>query len=183
MLFVCGTDKDYNNLVNATDDPSWSYDNMLPHIKRIMKMQDASLTGDPECARFYGSYGDVKVSPYCSNAVKTINLFENAALSRGYRKLKDINCGKWTGFTRLRGTLSCGERITSAKAFLSPLRKLKNLMILQNAVVDKILLSDSNVVEGVRVVTQNYQCPSFILKAKSEIIVSAGAFNTPLILQ
>jgi choline dehydrogenase len=188
MLFPCGNEYDFNNWANVTDDNSWNFENMKKHTKNIMNMHDPSLTEDAECSQFYGTEGNLQTGPYYNDEVDLMNLFEYAAVTRGYRKLKDINCGKWTGYTRVRGTIHNGERQTAAKAFLAPLRDRKNLMILQNAVVDRVIVNDSNEgnkikVKGVRVVTKNSECPSFDLKAKKEIILSAGAFNTPLILQ
>lgn len=188
MLLVCGVDENYNYWANITNDESWNEQSMRQHVKNIMNMHDVSLTEDPECSQFYGTKGDLSVGPYFSEEVSLTGLLEYAAGTQGFRQLKDINCGKWTGFTRLRGTIQEGERVTAANAFLAPLKDRKNLMILQNAVVDKIIVKNSRgcnkvKVKGVRVVTQNKECPAFELKAKEEIILSAGAFNTPLILQ
>lgn len=188
FVYVCGTDEDWNYMANTTDDSSWNYQNMLPHIKSVMNHQDTSVTQDPECGGRLGTEGELKIGKYFSDEVPTIGLLQYAAHLAGYRNVEDFNCGKWTGFIRLRGTINDGERQSAAKAFLAPLRNQKNLMILQNAVVDKVIVSESNgsdkiKIKGVRVVTNNDECSSFNIIAKREVVLSAGGFNTPLILQ
>lgn len=188
MLLVCGNEYDFNTWANVTGDSNWNNQNMRKHVKNVMNMHDASLTEDDECSQFYGTEGNLNVGPYYSDEVYLSVLFEYASIERGYPTLKDINCGKWIGYTKVRGTVLGGERQSAANSFLAPLKDYKNLLILQNAVVDKVIVDDSNEsdkikVKGVRVVTKNQACPSFELKAKKEIVLSAGAFNTPLILQ
>lgn len=161
---------------------------MRKHVKNAITMHDPTLTEDPECAQFYGTEGNLDVGPYHTEENQLTGLLEMAAKVHGYTQLKDVNCGQYIGFTRLRGTVFGGERQSAAKAFLAPLRDQKNLLILQNAVVDKVIIDESSgfdrvKVKGVRIVTQNEECPSFELRAKNEIILSAGGFNTPLILQ
>lgn len=187
MVFLCGTDADYDFIANITGDSSWSYSNMLPHIRSVMSMKDETLTTNPTCAGFYGTEGELKVDRYYNDEIPVIGLFQYAAAVAGFDNVEDFNCGKWTGFIRLRASIYKGERQTAATSFLAPLKNQKNLMILRNAVVDKVITEDSNKnhikVKGVRVVTNNPDCPAFDLRAKSEIVLSAGAFNTPLILQ
>lgn len=182
MGMICGADRDYDYWANVTRDVTWSEAYMRQHVKNVMNTHNPDLTEDTECSKSYGTNGPLKVGPYNGEEVFITSLLRDSSIYKGYRQLKDINCGKWTGFTKFPGAINNGERQSAAVGFLAPLKDQKNLLILQNAIVDKVIVKRKKV-RGVRVVTKNEECLTFNLKAKKEIILSAGAFNTPLILQ
>jgi len=190
MTFNCGNENNYNLWANLTKDPSWKYENMLKIFQKITKIDDETLKNDPECSKVYGSTGPVTLSPFKSQNGE-IPILKEALNEAGYDMLKDINCGKWIGYYNPSRTIKNGERNAAAGAFLATAKDKKNLMILKGATIDKLLMkrtsssssgSSEVSVTGVRVKTANSKCKHFDIKARREIILGAGTFNTPRIL-
>lgn len=120
-----------------------------------------------------------------------IPLLKEALDEAGYDMLKDINCGKWIGYYNPSRTIKNGERAAAAGAFLATAKDKKNLMILKGATIDKFLMKKESssssgspevIITGIRLKTTNEKCKEFVVKAKREIILGAGTFNTPRIL-
>jgi choline dehydrogenase len=163
-----------------------------------------SNTTCESCENIYGTSGPISLSdpvqiPDGSDAPMLIQ----AARAEGFEVHDTLNCNNLKGFTNLRSTVKNGERVGAAQAFLSPVAKYKNLHIIRNTAIEKILLekvscssssdSDSHSrssgsrslearVKGIRVRTNNPNCPTFDIKAKREVILTAGTTNSPRIL-
>lgn len=191
MLFVCGTSQNYDGWKNYTGVSSWGWgtgttnDGMWWYYKKVMTMNDPAIPST--CASYYGTTGPLLVSDSGSNS-SAIPLIRAAAQELGYPILADINCGKWIGFANIHQTIKYNERNHAARAFLAPLRSQNNLMVLRNTRVVKINLVKNNstgvvTATGVNVATTNPNCTSFNLKASREIIITAGGYNSPKILQ
>lgn len=78
----------------------------------------------------------------------------------------------------LQSTTKNGSRFSASRAFLHPIRKRKNLAVLKYALVTKILLEGDKAV-GVEVVKSGRK---YKVRARKEVILSAGAINTPQLL-
>jgi choline dehydrogenase-like flavoprotein len=61
MMYVCGTDKDYDNWAGVTMDESWNYQSMLPLIKQNHNMQNPKLMSG-KCAAYHGTEGPLTVT-------------------------------------------------------------------------------------------------------------------------
>lgn len=92
MLYVCGTDADYNQWSSMTGDASWNYTNILQYIKKHQNMLDTSLTTG-QCANFHGTSGPLNISNVGMNADLLVPLLQSAANEMNYSQLPDINCG------------------------------------------------------------------------------------------
>ena len=86
----------------------------------------------------------------------------------------DINSGDPNGFGLGPMTYHEGRRVTAATAYLSS--SLSNLTILTENIVARILFDDSK--KAVAVQTRSGQ----VYHARNEVILSAGAFDSPKIL-
>ncbi|KAK1137822.1 hypothetical protein K0M31_002316 [Melipona bicolor] len=97
----------------------------------------------------------------------------------GY-EARDINGEHQTGFMFAQGTIRHGSRCSTAKAFLRPAKSRKNLHVALEAHVTKILIdSSSKRAYGVEFVRNGEMLR---VLAKKEVIVSAGAVNSPQLL-
>ncbi|XP_070170483.1 glucose dehydrogenase [FAD, quinone]-like isoform X2 [Polyergus mexicanus] len=91
-----------------------------------------------------------------------------------------INNGeKYIGYGIAQGTLDKGRRISSSKAFLSPIKDRSNLYVMKSTRADAILLDDTQAV-GVRVTLKDGR--SIDVKASKEVILSAGSIGSPQLL-
>jgi choline dehydrogenase len=92
-------------------------------------------------------------------------------------------------FVNLGMTINNGERESAGRAFLvNPISTLPNFYFMRNATVTKVLATKDAatgtvLVTGVTVVTNNTACKTFNVKASREVIISAGSYGSPQILQ
>jgi choline dehydrogenase len=187
MIYVCGTDRNYDDWAGITGDRSWNYEHMLPLIKKNQNMQDPRLTTG-KCAAFHGTTGPLVVttSDYDANFDSLAPTLRAAIKEKGLKELTEINCGPpYIGFVHAQSTVNNGERESAARAFLVPIRDQPNFYFMQNSFVDKIYLRKhyaNLLVDGVSVLTKQDSCQKIKLQAQREVIISAGAYGSPQIL-
>lgn len=105
--------------------------------------------------------------------------FVEAGTENGYPN-RDINGEFQTGFMIAQGTIRRGSRCSTAKAFLRPVRLRRNLHVAMNAHVTKIVFDQTKSrATGVEFTRNGKRYRIF---ARKEVIMSAGAINTPQIL-
>lgn len=104
--------------------------------------------------------------------------FVKAGTELGYLH-RDCNGEEQTGFMLTQATIRRGTRCSTSKAFLRPVRLRKNLDILMRSQTTKILIDSNNRAYGVEFM-RNGKLES--VYAKKEVILSAGAINSPQLL-
>ena len=102
----------------------------------------------------------------------------DAAVESGYRRNYDYNAEDQEGVGYFQLTADKGRRCSTAVAYLNPAKKRKNLHIFTNTQVEKIIFKDGR---ASAVNTIQNSSPK-IIKARKEIILSAGAIGSPQIL-
>lgn len=170
MLYVRGNERDYDNWAASGCD-GWSWQDVLKYFK---KFESNEMFGD---SPFHSLDGDLKVGNF-SRGNPHMKTFIDAAVELGYQKLSDINGNQFLGMVELQGTVYRGRRQSAAKAFLRSLHR-PNLHLIKNAHVVKVILEKLSAT-GIQFRLQNKKLLE--VKAKKEIILSAGAINTPQIL-
>lgn len=105
--------------------------------------------------------------------------FLQAGQELGY-DIRDINGAKQTGFMLSQGTIRRGSRCSTAKAFLRPVRNRRNLHISLYTHTAKVII-DSNTkrATGVKILKNQR---AYIVRARREVILSAGTVGSPQIL-
>lgn len=94
--------------------------------------------------------------------------------------IRDINGEQQTGFALYQFTMRRGYRCSTAKAFLNPIRLRKNLHVALWTHVTKVLIDpQTKRAYGVEFVREKVKRR---VLAKREVILSAGAINTPQLL-
>lgn len=92
----------------------------------------------------------------------------------------DFNGEVQTGFSRSQGSLRDGLRMSTAKAYLRPARHRENLHISLKSHVEKILINpDTKEAYGVQFTKEDRK---YVVFANKEVILSAGAIQSPQIL-
>lgn len=105
--------------------------------------------------------------------------FLKGASQVGWPTREDLNGSEREGVTRLQCTVKNGRRWSAADAFLRPAIARRNLRVLQNTVIDRIVLKN-----GKAIGIQCHQSgQNHTILAGREVIVSAGAVNSPKLLQ
>uniref|UniRef100_A0A1B6HV98 Glucose-methanol-choline oxidoreductase N-terminal domain-containing protein n=1 Tax=Homalodisca liturata TaxID=320908 RepID=A0A1B6HV98_9HEMI len=99
----------------------------------------------------------------------------------GYKFNSDCNGESQLGFVSLQGTIIDGKRCSSAKAFLSPAKDRENLKVSKHSLVTRIIIDEATLTAtGVEFI--NSRGETVVVRARKEIIVSAGAINSPQLL-
>ncbi|MDA5093740.1 choline dehydrogenase [Aliiroseovarius sp. KMU-50] len=170
LLYVRGQAEDYDRWRQMGND-GWGWEDVLPLFKRS---EDQERGADD----YHGVGGPLSVSnmriqrPICDAWVA-------AAQEAGYPFNPDYNGADQEGVGYFQLTARKGRRCSAAVAYLKPIRDRKNLEIITHAQVKSINL------DGKRVTGVTYFDRSGAEKTISvrrEVVLSAGAINSPQIL-
>eukprot|EP00096_Caligus_rogercresseyi_P014940 TRINITY_DN7397_c0_g1_i1.p1 TRINITY_DN7397_c0_g1~~TRINITY_DN7397_c0_g1_i1.p1 ORF type:complete len:653 (-),score=111.34 TRINITY_DN7397_c0_g1_i1:380-2338(-) len=173
MVYVRGNRRDYDQWARD-GNPGWEYDNVLHYFKKSEDNRNPYLAA----TKYHraGGYLTVHEAPW---RTPLATAFVEAGIEMGYEN-RDGNGEFQTGFMLPQGTIRRGSRCSTSKAFLRPIRHRTNLHIAKNAFVMKVLIDASqNTAYGIRF-RRNGQV--YEVHARKEVILSAGAINTPQLL-
>jgi len=125
---------------------------------------------------FLGGYLTVQECPYVSPLGIA---FLQAGEEMGY-DIRDINGEQQTGFSLFQFTMRRGTRCSTAKAFIRPIQLRKNFHLSTWSHVTRMLINPKNKkIYGVEFIRNGRKKMVF---AKKEVILSAGAINSPQLL-
>ncbi|CAB3246848.1 unnamed protein product [Arctia plantaginis] len=175
MVYHRGQPQDFNTWAEITKDDRWQWQNVLPYFLKSENLKDPQLLHSPE-RDFYGTKGYVELVKDRRDSIQPIL---DAYQELGHKIVQDFNEHHPLGYATQTVTISGKSRHSSAHAFLSSVKNRKNLHVMKNTLVTKIVVEDKKAV-GVEVKTKDGK--TLHLNAKKEIIVSAGTFNTPKLL-
>jgi choline dehydrogenase len=172
MAYVRGNRADYDDWSAAGND-GWSYAEVLPYfIKSEHNEQAAQL--DPGYHGTNGelNVGDLKFSTPIGQA------FVTAGQQIGLPPNRDYNGQQQQGVGNFQFTIRDGRRHSAAVAFLNPVLSRPNLVAVTGAHVQRIDIKHD------RAVAVRYQHAGSVstVAARREIILSAGAFQSPQLL-
>ena len=171
MVYIRGHAGDYDGWAESGLS-GWGYADVLPYFKR----SERHLHGaDP----YHGGSGPLAVFAPDLTASPLASAFVQAAAQAGYGISHDPNGERQEGFGRVDRTTSNGRRCSAARAYLAPALKRTNLEILTGALVHRIVLRGDRAV-GIEFVQSS---PVATVYAEREVILSAGAINSPQLLQ
>ncbi|MEL6293239.1 MAG: GMC family oxidoreductase N-terminal domain-containing protein [Pseudomonadota bacterium] len=170
LLYVRGQPQDFDGWAQM-GCTGWSWDGVLPYFRR------AETWKGPNGTDLRGTDGPLSVQTSRLRR-EIVDHWVDAAVAAGYRRTEDYNDYDQEGVGYFQLTMTGGRRCSSAVAYLRPARDRQNLEILTNAQVEKILLLDGRA-ETVCAKINGVQKD---IKARREIILSAGAIGSPQIL-
>ncbi|XP_076299315.1 glucose dehydrogenase [FAD, quinone]-like [Lasioglossum baleicum] len=173
MLYVRGNKKDYDQW-EELGNPGWNYESVLPYFKKSEDMKIEQYKNSP-----YHQTGGYLTVEYFKYRTPVIDYLMQAGKDIGYNVV-DVNGATQTGFTYSHGTLRDGLRCSTAKAFLRSASKRENLHVSVRSRAEKILIdSESKMAYGVQFRIGPIRRK---VKAKREVILSAGAIQSPQLL-
>lgn len=170
LLYVRGQAEDYNGWAQS-GCTGWGWDEVLPFFKRAENWE-----GDDDSG-LRGKSGPLSVQ---NSRLKRdiVDTWVDAAVEAGYRRNPDYNGVDQEGVGHFQLTMKKGRRCSSAAAYLTPFRDRKNLHVITDIQTEKVLIEDGRAV-GVRARRKGKMED---LKARCEVILSAGAIGSPQIL-
>src|SRR5262249_5504432 len=148
----------------------WSYADVLPYFKRCERWEGGEN-------RWRGGAGPVGTE-FARTADPLYDAWMQAALAAGFPVTDDYNGKQQEGFGRGQYTIRDGYRSSAASAYLKPARKRPNLEVATRAHATRLLM------QGMRASGVEYRKGGRLVRveAEREVILSAGAFNTPPLL-
>ncbi|MEE9195738.1 MAG: choline dehydrogenase [Alphaproteobacteria bacterium] len=148
----------------------WSYAHVLPYFKRSESWQGGE-------DRFRGGEGPLGVTSVKAEDA-LFDAWAEAAKAAGYPVIGDYNAADQEGLAQIQSTIKGGRRCSAARAYLHPAMGRVNLTVETRVLVTRVVL------EGARAVGVEYQKggDTYRVHAGREVILSAGAINTPQIL-
>ncbi|MEG3858813.1 GMC family oxidoreductase [Microcoleus sp. herbarium12] len=169
MLYVRGNPDDYNHW-QELGNPGWSYQDILPYFKKSENQQRGA-------SEYHGVDGELSVTDLISPAPIS-QRFVEASVAMGYYNNPDFNGMHQEGAGLYQMTIKDGKRHSTAAAFLVPILDRPNLTTTTAALVTRLLF------EGTRTVGVEYLHEETLhqVRVNREVILSAGAFDSPKLL-
>ncbi|XP_015180320.1 PREDICTED: glucose dehydrogenase [FAD, quinone] [Polistes dominula] len=174
MLYVRGNRRDYDQW-ESFGNTGWGYDDVLPYFKKSQDQRNPYLARNTKY-HSTGGYLTVQDAPYNTPLAPA---FLQAAEEMGY-DIVDINGEQQTGFAFFQYTMRRGTRCSAAKAFIRPIQLRPNFHLSLWSHVTRVLIDPSTKrAYGVEFIRNGRIETVF---ARKEVILSAGAINTPQLL-
>lgn len=172
MMYVRGHQKDFDNWSDIGCS-GWSYKEVLPYFIMSENATEPDLTN----SIYHGTSGNLNVQ-YSRYKTPLREEYIKAGLEFGWQK-RDYNGRTMdNSIYYLQSTLKGPSRDSTSKAYLLPIMGRKNLHILQQAVVSKIII-DKTIATGIEYYKDGKKS---LVYANKELIISAGSINTPKLL-
>jgi choline dehydrogenase len=170
LLYVRGQHEDYDRW-RQRGNAGWGYEDVLPYFKKAENQQ----RGEDE---YHGTGGPLPVSDW-RHQDPLSEAFVKAAVEAGLPFNPDFNGAKQEGAGFFQSTTRRGRRASSAFSYLRPARDRGNLHIETDALAQRLLF------EGRRARAVEYRQRGQLrtARARREILVSSGAYNSPQLLQ
>ncbi len=171
MVYVRGQPADFDDW-RAAGNPGWSWSELLPYFK---KLEDHAWGA----SEFHGAGGPVHVSDVSASVHPLCATFLQACADVGIEHTRDFNGVQPEGAGLWQVTIKDGVRVSSANAYLRPVRRRANLDVRLRAHATRVLFSGSRAV-GVEYLRGGTRQQAH---ARLEVLLAAGALNSPQLLE
>lgn len=170
LIYIRGQHADYDRW-RQLGNVGWGYDDILPYFKRAENQQRGS-------SDYHGVGGPLNVSDQ-RQADPLSDAFIQAAGQVGIPANADFNGAVQEGAGYYQTTTRNGRRGSTARTYLRAARERRNLKIETNALAQRIVFA------GKRAAGVEYRLNGQLrtARARREVLVSSGAFNSPQLLQ
>ncbi|MCH1614362.1 MAG: choline dehydrogenase [Acidimicrobiales bacterium] len=175
MIFQRGNPLDMEKWARDPGMESWDYAHTLPYFKRM----ERSVSSDSSRR---GGDGELILERGPARG-QLFDAFFTACGEASLPTTDDVNAFKQEGFTTFDRNIHRGRRLSAARAYLHPIISRKNLTVVTRTQTNRIMFAKKRAV-GVEV--QRRRLSGQLRTAEqifgNHIVVSAGAFNTPHLL-
>ncbi|MEL7525929.1 MAG: GMC family oxidoreductase N-terminal domain-containing protein [Pseudomonadota bacterium] len=170
MVYIRGQHADFDDW-KAMGNPGWGWEDVRPLFRR-------SETNDAGACDYRGGDGPLHVSSMNKDVHPLCTDFLAAAEEAGFHRNPDFNGADQEGVGLYQITAKDGFRMSTARAFLSPARKRANVDVITRAHTTRLIVEDGRVAGAV----YKRNGAEMTVRARREVILSAGAVNSPQIL-
>ena len=170
LVFIRGQHADFDDWARLGAE-GWRYNEVLPFFRRYERYRG----GD---SQYHGGFGELEVSDL-RNRNPACEAWLRAGIEHGLPFNPDFNAESTHGVGRYQLSIGPRWRSSAARAFLRPIRRRKNLTIVTGAHATRILFR-GNAAVGVEYLREDRVETAM---ADGEVVLSAGAIQSPQILQ
>jgi choline dehydrogenase len=169
MVYTRGTTYDYDGWA-AAGCTGWSWSDVYPYFIK-------SENFDGPQSQTHGRLGHLGVSPL-TIVHPLAEAFVEACTEVGLRRIDDYCAGDIDGAYINHATQVRGQRCSTARGYLDPVRKRRNLEVITGALVDRVLF------EGQRAVAVRYRHNGVEreVRVRGEVILAGGTMQSPAML-
>jgi choline dehydrogenase len=170
MIYIRGQAEDFDHW-RQLGNVGWSFDDVLPYFRKAEDQERGE-------SAMHGVGGPLAVSDV-RDPHPLSEAFLQAAQQSGFRRNPDFNGSRQEGFGYYQLTQRNGWRCSAAAGYLKPARRRSNLAVVSNAHATRVLF------ERRRAIGVEYRQGDALrtARASAEVILAAGAFNSPQLLQ
>ena len=174
MIYMRGQREDYDAWARVTGDSGWSWESVLPVFRSSEDYHGGANA-------YHGAGGEWRVEKQRLKW-KILESFAQAAQEQGIPATDDFNRGDSGGPSGGVGYFDVnqkhGVRWNTSKAFLRAAMTRPNLTVVTGALTERVIF------EGTRCVGVEYRGDvAYVARARCEVILSAGAVNSPQLLE
>ena len=168
MVYIRGHKWDYDHWASLGNE-GWSYDDVLPYFK---KSEHNESINDA----YHGKDGPLNVAELRHD--NPFSRYFVEAASQHYPLNDDFNGSEQEGVGLYQVTQKNGKRCSAAVGYLNPVKNRKNLTILTDTIVDKVIFENLRATSvKCRTKTKDHE-----IFSKKEILLCGGAYGSPTIL-
>ncbi|MDR8373003.1 GMC family oxidoreductase N-terminal domain-containing protein [Pseudomonas lactis] len=171
MIYVRGQAHDFDDWA-ANGNDGWGFKDVLPYFRKL----ENHPSGESE---YHGGSGLISITPMKGETHPICDVFLKGCDELGYPQSDDFNGPNFEGSGIYDVNTKDGRRSSSSFAHLHPALSRPNLTVEHYALVDRVLFENVRA-SGISV-TQHGVVRTF--QARKEVILCAGAVDTPKILQ
>lgn len=173
LIYNRGQADDFNTWAQL-GNRGWAYEDILPYFRKTERWTGAP---DPD---YRGNEGRLPITvPKWPSEIS--DAFVRAAIESGIPVNQDSNAASQGGVGHYQSAIFKGRRVSTADAFLRPAMRKFGIVVRTDCQVSRIIF------EGRRATGVAYTKPGHAIetevKARAGVIVSAGAINSPKLLQ
>ena len=186
---IRGTNGSYQQWADQVGDTSYLYENFLPYFQRSAHLTPPNLekrypsngTVDFDTAAFDNSLGGLLQVSWPNYAIPIGSWGQKALATAGMAPINGFNSGSLIGTSWVTQTLNPvnEHRSTSKTSYLDQAMKSTSIVVYTSTLATKILFDSNKTANGVSVETGG---ETNTLCARKEVILSAGAFQSPQLL-
>jgi len=170
LIYIRGQQEDFDDW-QALGAKGWSYEDVLPHFRQLERFEGGE-------DRFHGRNGDLPVSTL-RNESAACRAWVEAAQQYGLPANGDFNGETTHGVGAYHLSIGRRLRASAAAAFLHPALKRQNLTLVTGALVSRVEIEHGRATG----VTWKEKGQNHSARARREVILCAGALQTPQLLQ
>ncbi|MHB1302717.1 MAG: choline dehydrogenase [Acidiphilium sp.] len=170
LVYIRGNPLDFDHW-EEMGARGWAYRDVLPYFRRAETREEGGDEWRGDTGKLHTRYGPLRNPLY--------QAFIEAGRQAGYPVTTDVNGYQQEGFGRMDMTVHHGRRWSAANAYLKPASGRKNLTIHSRSRVSHIVIENRAAVG----VAYRRGGQDVVARARREVVLAAGAINSPQLLK